>query len=66
MFKYYDRWEEASTLLERSEQQNKDAEVIIDSLVVDGMRLKDKNQLLKTMLDSCQASKVGSQRIKSF
>jgi hypothetical protein len=59
LFGVFNQAETGLDLSERSEQQLKDAEAIIDSLVIDNIRYKEK-------LDSCQASKVGRQRIKSF
>jgi hypothetical protein len=59
LFGVFNQAETGLDLSERSEQQLKDAEVIIDSLVIDNMRYKEK-------LDSCQQSKIGNQRIKSF
>jgi hypothetical protein len=59
LFGVFNQAETGLDLSERSEQQLKDAEAIIDSLVIDNMRYKEK-------LDSCQASKVGKQRTKSF
>lgn len=58
-FRYFDQAEKCKDLLEQSKEQNIQAEVIIDSLVIDNMRYKEK-------LDSCQASKIGNRRTPSF
>lgn len=52
LFGVFNQAETGLDLSERSEQQLKDAEIIIDSLVVE--------------LEKCQQSNSGKQRIKSF
>lgn len=59
LFNVFNQAETGLDLSERAEQQLRDAETIIDSLWVESQELKSK-------LDSCQASKIGKRRIKTF
>lgn len=59
LFNVFNQAETGLDLSEQSEQQLKDAETIIDSLLISEQYYKDK-------YDSCRASKSGKRRIKSF